>query len=392
MTLLIPLALSALTGCTAPDEKPALSANDDDSSAIRDDAISAEVDALILDKMQRARLPGLAAAIVDERGVIWSRGYGVRDADTGEPVRADTPFMLASVSKTVVATAVMREVDRGGLSLDDRIAELTGEAVENPDHPEPITLRQTLAHTSSILDAPLAWSEYTDGDSDIPLDSFLSSLLVEGGSRYSGKSYGNWAPGRRAEYSNIGNSTAAWALQAAAGTGFDDYCEAEVFAPLGMQDTHWHLADFADPDTLASPHTTRDGERFRVVPHYGFPDYPDGQLRSPVNDLGRLVAMMINDGQPADPAAPPFLSPEAVAEIERAQYPGVDPDQGVAWYYTDTDSGRMLTHEGEDEGVSTILFYSVEQGRGVVILMNSDWYDSDAVYRIQDALYGAGGR
>lgn len=378
-------ALSALSACTAPSGKAEV--NTSDESAVQNARISEAVDALILKKMDEARIPGLAAAIVGEEGVVWSQGYGLADVEAGLPVRADTPFMLASVSKTLAVTAVMRGVEAGALSLDDGVAALTGEAVENPDYPADITLRQTLSHTSSIIDAPAAWSAYTDGDSPIPLGSFLSSLLVEGGSRYSGRSYGGWAPGRLAEYSNIGLSTAAWALQSATGTDFAEYTEAEVFGPLGMTDSHWHLADFDDPSRLAMPHTTRDGVNFRATGHYGYPDYPDGQLRSPVNDLGRLVAMMIGDGRGID--GEQVLSAASVAEMERVQSDGVDPDQGLIWYYMSTGGQRVIGHEGEDEGVSTILFYGPEEGRGVIILMNGDWYDSGAVYDIQNALYEA---
>ena len=82
------------------------------------------VDREIADLMALGRLPGLSAAVVRADGVVWARGYGSANLWRREPVRQHTLFMLASISKTVVATAVMQAVERALFGLDDDVNEI----------------------------------------------------------------------------------------------------------------------------------------------------------------------------------------------------------------------------------------------------------------------------
>ncbi|GAB4199944.1 MAG: serine hydrolase domain-containing protein [Wenzhouxiangellaceae bacterium] len=71
---------------------------------------------------QQDHLPGLAAAIVHDGELLWSQGYGYADADREVAVTADTPFWIASVSKSFVGLAMLHLAAEGKISLDDRAA------------------------------------------------------------------------------------------------------------------------------------------------------------------------------------------------------------------------------------------------------------------------------
>src|SRR5690606_38246257 len=79
------------------------------SSPVTKDVL-AEVDAYLARNREEHGWPGLAAAIVADGEVAWSAGYGSTGPD-GDPVMAQTPFLLASVGKSLTALAVMRLVD-----------------------------------------------------------------------------------------------------------------------------------------------------------------------------------------------------------------------------------------------------------------------------------------
>ncbi len=68
--------------------------------------------------MRVAGVPGVAIAVVDRGRLAWSRGFGVRNILTRDPVRDDTLFEAASMTKPVFAYAVMRLVDEKRLDLD----------------------------------------------------------------------------------------------------------------------------------------------------------------------------------------------------------------------------------------------------------------------------------
>ena len=125
-----------------------------------DDASPVGLDAFIRAKMKVAHVPGLAACVVSGGEVVWAKGFGWADIGARRRVTADTGFMLASISKTLIATAVMQQVEAGNLSLDADVDTYLPFSVRNPRHPgDPITLQQLLTHTSSIRDRAAVWND-----------------------------------------------------------------------------------------------------------------------------------------------------------------------------------------------------------------------------------------
>ena len=103
--------------------------------------------------MQEARIVGLGAAIIVNRKLVWTRGYGFADKERAVPFTKDTIMNIGSISKTITGAALMRAVQDGKLSLDEDVNKYLPFKVANPSFPnEPITLRQLATHTSSITD------------------------------------------------------------------------------------------------------------------------------------------------------------------------------------------------------------------------------------------------
>ena len=92
----------------------------------------------------QAGIPGLAATIVGPDEVIWEQALGRQDNERSTATRTDTPFHLDGLGQVVTAALVLRCVEEGRLSLEDRISEFS------PDSPDAnATIRQVLSHTSS---------------------------------------------------------------------------------------------------------------------------------------------------------------------------------------------------------------------------------------------------
>jgi CubicO group peptidase (beta-lactamase class C family) len=91
-----------------------------------------------------ANIPGLSALIVQNSVVVWERGFGRRDVESGAPATSDTPYMIGGLSQTFGATLLLRKcVDQWGAQLDDAVA------MRSPSYAEPqTTLHQLLSHTS----------------------------------------------------------------------------------------------------------------------------------------------------------------------------------------------------------------------------------------------------
>src|SRR5262249_55588363 len=138
------------------------------------------LDAFILKYMKDNNLPGVGVAIVKDGKLALAKGYGYADIDKDIPYTANTIQEIASISKPVTATALMKLWEQGLFQLDEPIDSYLPFTVRNPNFPAvPITFRMLLNHTSSIVhNAPGA---------AMPLGLFLQNFLSPGGSLYDPK-------------------------------------------------------------------------------------------------------------------------------------------------------------------------------------------------------------
>ncbi|HJN74637.1 MAG TPA: serine hydrolase domain-containing protein [Myxococcota bacterium] len=325
-----------------------------------------EVDALVLEEMERAHIPGVAACTLSDFQVDWCQGYGWAELETETPATEATPFLLASVSKTVIAVTALEASRDGQLALDAPLS--VGFAVQHPvevDHE--ITPRMLGSHVAGIVDNwDVLEADYVQGDSEVPLGQWCESYFVEGGERYSRRRNFGDAPEESYEYSNAGATLLAYGVEYAVGQDFADYSEERVFGPLAMDETSWHLATLdAEP---AMPYTYRQGE-YEAEGHYGFPDYPDGQLRSSARDLGVFLEAWGRD-----------------EDLREIAWSGLDEDQGFVWYRWEFAGEEIWGHNGGEVGVATEIAL-FDDGRGFVVLQNGEgrW---DSLYKIEEAVLG----
>lgn len=367
---------------------------EDDSSGGADADVSAPtpsaLDEFILAAMDRGHLPGVAVAIIQKDAVLFSKAYGSADLDGPKPVTLDTPFMLASVSKTFIAAAALQAADAGLLDLDQDIDGYLPFPVDHPANPgAPITMRALLTHTAGIADDWDRLSElYSDGDSPITLAQFMQDYLSDGGAYYDATTCFTAAPPDTAyEYSNVGASLAAYVVEAATKTPFDAWCKTNLFDPLGMTHTAWHLADL-DAAEVAVPYAWAADTGYDTYGQYGYPDYPDGALRSSVSDLAKFLGMVASGGI----AGGQSILPEwAVTAMLSPAVPEIDASQGLIWYQYDDGEAVYWGHEGGDSGASTTMFFRPSDGVGVIVLANGDGPEDDdatsAITEIETRLY-----
>ena len=119
---------------------------------------SARADNLLLDRFgdyldalrTQAVIPGLAVALVGQRDILWERPFGHQNIERSVAARTDTPFHLDGLTQVFTSALVLRCVEEGRLSLDDRVGRF---APSSPD--SNATLRELLTHTSGSPDAPV---------------------------------------------------------------------------------------------------------------------------------------------------------------------------------------------------------------------------------------------
>ena len=337
------------------------------------------LDSFIIAKMDQYHIPGLAASIVRNDEIIWTGTYGFANIEDSIEVTDTTLFMLASVSKTVTAVALMKLWEVGRFGLDDDINNYLPFEVHNPNFPDSvITFRMLLSHTSSIRDN---WGEmpYWSGDSPIPLGQYLEDYLVPGGAYYHSINYYNYSPATNFNYSNIAVALAGYLVEEIAGN-FSTFCQDSIFTPLGMSETSWFLEDL-DTNNIAIPYSYSGGT-YQAEGFYGYSDYPAGQLRTSSLQLSRFLIAFMQDGV-IDTVR--ILDSATVSLMTTIQYPEIDSNQGLIWYKKLVDSRWIWGHTGGDLGVNTNMFFSQSEGSGAIFLANR--YASGFQNNIIDALF-----
>jgi CubicO group peptidase (beta-lactamase class C family) len=185
----------------------------------------------------------------DRRGATSVAATGWADVAAQRAVTADDPVRVASISKLVVAIAVMRLVEQKRLDLDADVSVLLGWRLRNPAFPDvPITLRLLLSHRSTL----------TDGiDYVLPLDVALREALADP------KVWDTaHAPGSYFRYANVGFPVIASVMERATGERFDRLMQRLVLEPLKL-DACYNWASCSDATAPRAVVLYREGEPVR---------------------------------------------------------------------------------------------------------------------------------
>ena len=335
-----------------------------------------EQDQAILSQMQAADIPALSTSLVVNGKTIISKVYGYADISQQRRATADTPFQLASVSKTFIAVALMQLVEQGLLSLDTPINDVLPFPVDNPKlDNEIITIRHLATHTSGLIDNADVYdnSLVLETESVPTLAAVLQDYYSPDGKLYDAQlNFAATPPGTHYEYSNIAATLAAYIVEVRSGLSFDDYVEQHIFQPLQMQNSHYHLAQFPE-NTAAIPYGLDNEGQF-----YHYPTYPDGMLRSSANDLAAYLTDLTTGEALLERASIERMWTPLLAET-----PAV-PDIGVIWdlgsFNTEYTNTYFVEHGGADPGVASELQILPDLAVGAAVVMNTDRIDADGQF------------
>lgn len=360
------------------------------------------LDASILSEMRKEKIVGISAAFVIGNRVAWANGYGWADLERGELTTPDTIYRIASVSKTITATALMQLWERGLFGLDDDISNYLGYRVRNPHYPnDKITFKMLLTHTSSILD----FGGY-NAALNSPNPPLLRDLLLPGGTAYSSSTWGSYRPGTKFSYSNFGVGIIGALVEMISGEHFDQYAINHIFRPLGM-DASYVLADIVHINNVAVLYHTSGNSMFTpacdylqgrrpqrkayTLPLGNYYIGPAGAVRTSVMDLAKFMIAHMNGGV-YDGVR--ILKKETADLMHQFQWygsglEGFYKQMGLMFHITDSLAGRRLTgHAGEACGLLSDMYFDLDENVGVIFMTNGGYYQflSNGFSNIEEAV------
>jgi CubicO group peptidase (beta-lactamase class C family) len=188
-----------------------------------------EIDELAEAFLEETAVPGLSVAISRDGNLVYAKGYGVADVETGEAVTVDHRFRIASVSKPITSAAIMRLVEDGELSLDDLVFGPGGTLAdygtrEHAPDVDTITIEHLLTHTGGGWSnaAPDPMYEQTDLDADELITWVLDEVPLD------------TTPGTRYAYSNFGYCALGRVIEHTTGMSYDEYVQQAILDPCGI--------------------------------------------------------------------------------------------------------------------------------------------------------------
>lgn len=245
---------------------------------------------------------GAVMLVADKDHILHHEAVGYADLASQQPMRSDTLFWIASMTKPFAAAAFMMLVDEGRVSVDDPAADylpvFANLRVHHPDGSlrppaQPVLIRHLLSHTSGI--------RYTDTGVTEPLDALPLARSIELDLRDPLVT----DPGEAYFYTNTGLDVAALIVERLSGQPFDKFLQQRLLTPLGMRDTTF----FPTPDQLVrlaktyAPNSDKTALVETRIEHLTYPFdgpgrhvSPGGGLFSTAGDLARFCQMLLNGG------------------------------------------------------------------------------------------------
>jgi CubicO group peptidase (beta-lactamase class C family) len=337
------------------------------SPAPQGDQTAAAMQSYLRDLADNKEFTG--SALVVRRGQVLARfAAGEADEDKHIPVRPDTVFRLASVSKQFTAMLVLKLRDRGLLHLDDQVCPYLVPAYIKacPKAWQPITIREILAHTSGIPDI----SEMSDFFPKLSKPTTTKEIIQ----RFVNKPL-DFKPGTSWKYSNSGYILAGAIIETVTHKPYGTVLHDEITGPLNLRHTGYSTGN--PPDGYAKGYFTLGSP---APPINGSQAYAAGGVYSNADDMGRWDRSF-----GAHLVAPPVTVKEAFTSQAPCPSSGCldSPSSGYAfgWLVDRLRGHRYLYHPGLLQGYHTSNAYLPDDDIAVVVLSNVQDTDVNGINR-----------
>ncbi|MDB5135334.1 MAG: serine hydrolase [Mucilaginibacter sp.] len=338
---------------------------------------------LLSERMAYYHVKGVSIAVIHNYKMEWAKGYGWADEDLKRPVTAQTVFQAASISKSLNSVGVLKLVQDKKLDLYTDINNYLRSGKE------PISTQNTDSYML-INGAQLNWKFPYDSlskNKKITVANLLShtgGLTVHGFAGYekgmdipgivqvlNGKPPANskpvrsmYEPGLKFEYSGGGITITQLIVTIIAREPYEKYMEENVLKPLGMLGSTYFQFPSALKPLMATGYYANGTE----VPgkHHIYPEQAAAGLWTNPTDLSKYII----ETQLAYEGRSHKVLTQQITKLRLTPY--VDKQTALGVFIEDFDGTKYFGHGGSNEGFRSQYYGSLQDGNGVVVMVNSD--------------------
>ena len=327
-------------------------------------------DSIVPGILERFDVPGAGFAIVKDGRLVLARGYGLADVAAGRRVEPDTPFLLASVSKSITAATVLKLVEQGRLRFEDRAFAILDELRPPPGRELDPRIKQIAVQ--DLLYHAGGWDRETSGDPLTFEPRVRRALHLRGPmtprelAHYMLGQPLDFTPATKCVYSNFGYMLLGMIIERVTGERYLSFVQETTLQPMGLR-----VYEGAGRTEYAPGEARRYGPEGQLVAKPGLPPvhFASGAWIASAKDMARFMARISGE------RAPGFLSPSLFTRMLSPPPPPVPPRGngthfGMGWDVVDRGpEGVLFEKDGGVLGTTTWVEHR-PNGAIWVLLMN----------------------
>lgn len=315
------------------------------------------------DRMKQMNIKGVSIAVINDNKIEWAKGYGYADESENRLVTENTLFQAASISKSLNSLGVLSLVEQGKLDLDSDINNYLV-SWKIPYDPKfgnnPVTLRQLLSHTAGLTISGFPGYEQGKELPSLP-------VILDGMPPANTEAVRLFAePGKQCVYSGGGTTVSQQIIMDVTKQPYAEYMQQNVLDPLGMISSSYLQPPSDKLEELLATGYHADGTEIDGKYHI-YPEQAAAGLWTNPSDLCRYIieTQLAFRGE-----SEKVLSPE----MTRLRLKPVLEDAALGSFVNTRVAGsaRYFNHNGGNAGFSCTAYGSLDEGKGAVIMTNTD--------------------
>lgn len=326
------------------------------------------IDSVLAHYQWVAEIPGMAAGVIVNGKEIFRKTYGVAALSSHLPVKDNSDFHMASVSKPFAAMAMLQLASQGAFHLDSPLVRIVPDFRMKDKRYRLITLRHILTHSSGIPDVEdYEWykPQYDDSSALRYLQQ-VAQLQLE------------FDPGSRYRYSNTAFNLLAAVVARSTTLTFEEYLKQHIFRPANMNATSFLLTDIP-LQRRALPHGIGPRLQLGELPIYPYNRIhaPSSTLHSNLNDMLKWAQVWLNKGRIGTTTMitetdwNDMLQPRLKIDDTRSVC--------LSWFTTQVAGKTIYFHSGGDDGFRSFIGFEPTSRMAIVLMGNNDLFDGAKV-------------
>ena len=307
-------------------------------------------------KIDNGDIPSLSVAVIENDEIIWMESFGYADKENRIKASPNTIYGIASISKPVTATGIMKLYENGKIDLDADIESYLEDIQLKyyVSDSNKVSCRNLLSHTSGL---PMHFQYFYDDDA-VAIPSMRQTI----------EKYGIVVnpPSSKYVYANLGYGILGEVIAEITGKSFNDYMTEKIFIPMGMTQTTIDISS-KTKSKLARPYDIKGN----LIP-FSFSDTPGaGNVSTTIQDLVQFGRFHL--GNDTENNAP-LLRKNTIQSMQTGQYADNSNERntyGLGWFVNDTDyKYKMVYHAGGMDGIDAMIRLLPEKNIVVAAISN----------------------